>query len=474
MNMNKLNRAGESIHLSDEAKKRIIAGCFRKLPDIQEEYSDHIITVKACKHRKYGKTAVIAAACIIVIGGVGLTFHGLSKCSLQDDYSANSSHVTRVNDQEYSGIPLSIGETPIAEFIETDYQNNDSQPWLSDSQHQKINAILNSLTYTEIPPQDFGEDYDYDVVLKYDAIDNFHSIFFKDDIAIWSCHTQIIENGIPIPLHNTKKYYRLSENVYDKLKSITDVHFLHVFDKKFSCIQNGDGQGLEEMKNFLQGLDYKDITGTEEALDLADGGITITCKADSYYHQVNISGNKLIYDIMVDTANGPERLHMRDSADPYYGETYIVADHSDLVNEIYKIWDKASLLSVFNKDFNIERVDLSGRVVYDSFIEGERQDLNTEQRTRIREMLKEIDYTPATEGFPADIDGIDTAVLTCSDNACYYSITIAGGYIKYTQTHHSPVDEGKVVTKYYIASRDDIPEQLINDPVKLSSSVSVK
>jgi hypothetical protein len=323
MNMNKLSRAGDNIHLSEEAKQRIIDGCNANMPG-ESGYTDHVMTVERYKPQRAAKLASGLAVCTAVVVGAAVTASMLNRFS-EDRDSAVSGPAAQVT-ESYSGIPVNIDHTPVKFLLESDYDSNSNKPWLSTSQKEQINNILMPLKYTKIPPVSLGDDYDYaNSIIKYvvdNNVDTVHWLCFKDDIVLY-------EYSDSEKL--SKECYKLSENVYDQIHNILELHFLFLFDEKFTCekAENVSLAGIEEMRQFIDERSYTNITGTEGVPDISDDGITFTCQMNNWTLRVDIDKNMVYLNGFV--GNDNKRLHLVNSEDdPYYGETYIFNDCDDI------------------------------------------------------------------------------------------------------------------------------------------------
>ena len=78
MNDKDIRKAAEKIRLSDEKKQQIIDECVKNI-DNTDLNGEQVSGVERVKSRPVMRFAAMAAACAVIIGGVGTTMHFMSR-----------------------------------------------------------------------------------------------------------------------------------------------------------------------------------------------------------------------------------------------------------------------------------------------------------------------------------------------------------------------------------------------------------
>jgi len=159
MNDRDIKKAAEKIRMSDELSKRIISSCenTNKIIENSDGYTDYHFVAEHVKPKRFLHTLSGIAACLVVLGGVGLTLGLLSKGSspmtLVDDFETEETaeetteEMTEENTEEPTeSAPIyDFSECEISEGFDGIYQNTK----LTDEDRIKISEFINSLELTE-------------------------------------------------------------------------------------------------------------------------------------------------------------------------------------------------------------------------------------------------------------------------------------------------------------------------------------
>ncbi|MBR4626569.1 MAG: hypothetical protein IKO47_02500 [Ruminococcus sp.] len=291
MNMNKLSRAGESIHLSEEAKKRIIAGCSAKLSENAGEFTDYVMPVERYRPRRTARFAAIAAAvCLIAGGGAALTFSRLSRSP--DDKAANPTAGSELTDASQTAIdpaPRNVNDTVIGEFLANDFVRNGAYglSYFSDIQRRQVREVFNGVTFTETEETVLGDDA---LCFQYQDGVSTATVSVRGDIVKYK-----YMYGLTGPI--ISKWFRLSGNIEDKLRDIYDNNFLFMTDETL-YLPDGrtiDEAGCEKIRELFGRYSYKKADDMSTNGRLEDkNSVCLDCRVGTNYYRLSVCGNRIM------------------------------------------------------------------------------------------------------------------------------------------------------------------------------------
>ena len=330
MNMNKLSRAGDNIHLSEEAKQRIIDGCNANMPD-ESGYTDYVMTVERYKPRRVAKFASIAAASLLVAGGAAFTLRSLSENVDTDKSPISASANVSTSHTPIDTTPKSLNETEVGQFLSKNFTGNGCD-LLSEDQRKKIRSLFDDLVFTEV--ESFQPTEDYICMMYQDGVSTT-SVTVHDD-----CVTYNYSYGLLGP--NTKKRFKVSKSIEEELRKIYDTRFLFMLDNPF-YLPDGTGidkEGMDEIRGFLNSLTYTQIPEADADFS-EDDCIDLDCcgsyyESDTNSYRLSIHNNTFRCQYIHGGYDEYQPISVTNSG----GAVYITADCENAQEKIAEILSK--------------------------------------------------------------------------------------------------------------------------------------